>query len=539
VPHPARIGRYDILGQLAVGGMAEILLGRLAGPSGFERLVVIKRILPHLAGDRRFVDMFLDEARTVARIHHPNVVPVHELGSDGDELFLVMEYLQGESVAGVLRRLRARDEPLEPWLALHIAAEACRGLHAAHELCDPDGVPLEVVHRDVSPQNIFVTYGGNVVVLDFGVARVADQQGRTEAGQVKGKTAYMSPEQCLARTLDRRSDVFSMGAVLFEMLTGTALFRRDADHATFKAICEEPIPRPSETRPGLPEDVDRVVARALGRQRGDRYATAAEMRADLHEAMQAVRRSGNADEALEAVMRGAFEERIEDKNELQRRARAGAPLGAVPPAEVDVEVQLPTVRTRGAVHAADESALRSVSDVKPGDAPGRSRRAALGWAAPLAVAAAVAGVVALATRTPGGGPGPDAAASAPSTSADTGAGTTATTTATAAAVDTAVTPAASTVRVRLETTPAGARIRVDGLDRGVTPAELELPRGSEPVRVTLEREGFQALGETVVPSTDQRIVLALRPLARAAARPAVRATGAASAPPAPTIEKLP
>jgi hypothetical protein len=177
--------------------------------------------------------------------------------------------------------------------------------------------------------------------------------------------------------------------------------------------------------------------------------------------------------------------------------------------------------------------------VKPGDAPGRSRRAALGWAAPLAVAAAVAGVVALATRTPGGGPGPDAAASAPRTSADTGAGTTATTTATAAAVDTAVTPAASTVRVRLETTPAGARIRVDGLDRGVTPAELELPRGSEPVRVTLEREGFQALGETVVPSTDQRIVLALRPLARAAARPAVRATGAASAPPAPTIEKLP
>jgi serine/threonine-protein kinase len=537
---PSRIGRYEVLGNLAFGGMAEILLARLMGPSGFERIVVIKRILPHLKQRRGFVEMFLDEARTVARIHHPNVVVVHELGEADDELFLVMEYLQGESVAGLLRRLCLRHDALEPRLAAHIAAEACRGLHAAHDLRDPDGVPLELVHRDVSPQNLFVTYAGNVHVLDFGVARVADQQGRTEVGQVKGKRAYMSPEQCKGRTLDRRSDVFSMGAVLFEMLTGTALFRRDTEHATYRAICDEPIPRASELVASLPTEIDRITARALSRHRGERYATASEMRAEL---MAAISRqdAGSADEALEAVMRRLFADRIAEKADMLRRARSGSPLSYVPPADVDENVDLPTMGAQPTLRNADESALRSVSRVGDESQPrDRRRRSARTWAASVSVAAITAGVFALARRQ--ADPVPERGALLPvaqpaqsshlPAEAPSGAPSTAPTSPTSAE------SAPGRVRVRVETTPAGARITIDGRDHGVTPKELELVRSEQAVILVLRREGFHPLTERLVPSTDQRLVLPLRPADRPSARGSIPAPAAVPAPPA-TIEKLP
>ena len=170
-----RVGRYEVAGRLATGGMAEILLGRLVGPSGFERPLVIKRILPHLAEQQSFVSMFLDEARLAAQIRHPNVVSVSELGQEGDDLYLVMEYLEGENAAGLIRRSMVTGKNTDFALCAYIVAEACAGLHAAHELTDPDGNPLRLVHRDVSPQNIFVTYGGAVKVLDFGIAKAADR----------------------------------------------------------------------------------------------------------------------------------------------------------------------------------------------------------------------------------------------------------------------------------------------------------------------------------------------------------------------------
>src|SRR5579859_5578064 len=209
---PRRIGRYDVVGLLAIGGMAEVFLGRIQGPNGFQRPVVIKRILPHLSRQKPFVDMFVDEARIVARLHHPNIVQVFEHGCCDGELFLAMEYLEGESLAGVLRRAKVRGTRIAYEVAAHIVAGACAGLHAAHELADPDGVPCELVHRDVSPQNILVTYGGHVKVLDFGVAKVRDRAAaRTEAGQLKGKFAYMAPEQTDNRPIDRRADIFSIG----------------------------------------------------------------------------------------------------------------------------------------------------------------------------------------------------------------------------------------------------------------------------------------------------------------------------------------
>ena len=281
-----RVGRYEVAGRLATGGMAEILLGRLVGPSGFERPLVIKRILPHLAEQQSFVSMFLDEARLAAQIRHPNVVSVSELGQEGDDLYLVMEYLEGENAAGLIRRSMVTGKNTDFALCAYIVAEACAGLHAAHELTDPDGNPLRLVHRDVSPQNIFVTYGGAVKVLDFGIAKAADRITQTEAGQLKGKFDYMSPEQCRGRALDRRSDVFALGIVLYELTTRKRLFKRSNKLAMLEAVCRDPIYPPSKLIKGYPAALERVLMKALKRDPDARYATAAEMRRDLLSAMR-------------------------------------------------------------------------------------------------------------------------------------------------------------------------------------------------------------------------------------------------------------
>ena len=506
------VGRYEILGELATGGMAEILLGRLSGPSGFERVVVIKRILPHLAREPAFVAMFLDEARTVARIHHPNVVQVHELGGDGAgrDLYLVMEYLEGESAAGLLRRLRVAGEMLDPWLAAHVIAESCRGLHAAHELTDGEA-PLDVVHRDVSPQNIFITYAGGVKVLDFGIAKAADRTVRTEAGQVKGKFAYMSPEQCLGKPLDRRTDVFALGAVLHELLTGRRVFKRATEMLTFKAICEQPVPPPSSVLASVPAALDEVCLRALARDREDRYATAADMRRDLLAAMRGLGREDDPEERLARLMHERFAERIEDKQEMLRRARALAQVTSVPSADTDRAVELPSV---------DD--LPTAVDVPARPA---ARRAWLTWAAGgLAGSLALGAAIALLRR-----PDPPAIAAPPAVTATASASLPPAVTAPAIAEPAA--PSAE-VTIHVETTPPGARASIAGRDLGPTPLEARVARGSTPVDLVLRRSGFEPLSTAVTPDVDQRLVLTLRPLPASVRPAAPRAT-------APAIEKLP
>jgi len=272
---PERIGRHEVLAFLANGGMSEIFLGR--EPSG--QPVVIKRILPHLTRQRGFVTMFLDEARIGSLLHHPNVVEVHELGQVGHDLFMVMELLEGESAAGLVRRLISRRERLGYGLAAHLVAEACAGLQAAHELRDEHGQPLGLVHRDVSPQNVFVTYGGVVKVLDFGIATATHRLTHTATGQLKGKFAYMSPEQCRGEKLDARSDIFSMGVVLHELLTQRRLFARANELLVLKAVCEDPLPRPSRDEPDCPPFLEDICLRALARDPAQRFASA---RAHMH-----------------------------------------------------------------------------------------------------------------------------------------------------------------------------------------------------------------------------------------------------------------
>ncbi len=337
------VGRYEIAGRLAMGGMAEILLGRLVGPSGFERPVVVKRILPHLAEEPSFVTMFLDEARLAARIRHPNVVQVQELGEEDENLFLVMEYLEGENSAGVVRRGIAHKRPTDFALIAFVMAEACAGLHAAHELVDPDGASLNLVHRDVSPQNIFVTYSGGVKVLDFGIAKAADRITQTEAGQLKGKFEYMSPEQCRGKPIDRRSDVFALGVVLYELSTRTRLFKRRSKLAVLDAVCRDPIPKPSDKVPGYPPALAAVVMKALTRNPDERYQTAADMRRALLGAMRAMEAPLAPEEALASMMQELFPDRIAAKGEMLARLRAGARLTEVPAAETDSGVELPEV----------------------------------------------------------------------------------------------------------------------------------------------------------------------------------------------------
>jgi len=217
-----RLGRFELLMEISHGGMATLYLARMSGPQSFEKLVAVKRIHDHLAKERQFVEMFFDEARIAARIEHPNVASIFDLGEMDGIFYLAMEYVHGENLKDVIRE-SIRQHIAIPWtIIVTIVAEAARGLHAAHELKNSEGRLLGVVHRDVSPQNIVVSYDGHVKVIDFGVAYAAERVTHTEEGSVKGKLAYMSPEQVAGEPVDRRSDIFSLGIVLHEALCSSA-----------------------------------------------------------------------------------------------------------------------------------------------------------------------------------------------------------------------------------------------------------------------------------------------------------------------------
>ncbi|MBX3191631.1 MAG: serine/threonine protein kinase [Labilithrix sp.] len=359
---PKRVGHFEILGQLATGGMAEILLARGAGPASAPRAVVIKQILPQYASTASFVAMFLDEARAIARIRHPNVVQVEELGEDEGRLFLVLEYVAGENLASVLKRSVAANEKLGAGLVAWIVAEACAGLHAAHELVTDDGRSQNLVHRDVSPQNLFVAYDGHVKLLDFGVAIMAERVAKTATGDVKGKLEYMSPEHARGERLDRRSDIFAMGVVLYELGTGRRLFKRASPGHTIDAICREPILPPSRLVDGFPRGLEAVCMKALAKRPEDRYATAAEMRAAL---LDVAREVASPTQALAERMRRWFPDRIAEKEEMLRRVRAGAELAKVPAGEIDERVEVPVVPASAAGPPVRRKARRRRRSHKP------------------------------------------------------------------------------------------------------------------------------------------------------------------------------
>ncbi len=270
-----RLGKYDILALLALGGTAEIYLARIDGTNGFEKYVVVKCLHDHLADDPDFVKMFLDEARLAAVLDHSNIVQTYELGEHEGRYYMVMEFLAGLSLAMMVRRVadRVADGKIPIPLIVNIAAQAAGGLHYAHERT-ANGKPLNMVHRDISPQNLVIGFEGVVKVVDFGIARAELRETKTKAGTIKGKFAYMSPEQCVATNVDRRTDVFALGVIVHELLTGRRLFKRNSPYETYQAVLECNVPRAASQNSEVDPELDAIIMKAVAREKEARWPTA-------------------------------------------------------------------------------------------------------------------------------------------------------------------------------------------------------------------------------------------------------------------------
>ncbi|HEX8795997.1 MAG TPA: serine/threonine-protein kinase [Polyangiaceae bacterium] len=361
------VGRYALFDEIGHGGMASVHLGRMLGPVGFARTVAIKRLHPQHAKDPDFAAMFLDEARLAARIRHPNVVQTLDIVTHGSELLLVLEYVQGESLLRLLRAVKRRGENIPVPYAVAIVTGVLQGLHAAHEARSDGGAPLGIVHRDVSPQNIMVGVDGVPRVLDFGIARAAGQVHTTREGQLKGKMGYMAPEQLRGEQVDRRTDVYAAGVVLWEALVGRRCFAGENEAEVFGKVLQGGAPRPSEIAPDVPVAIDDIVGRALSSSPGDRFATAREMARALEGAVPLVSQT-SLGEWVEATAEGLSER-------MERVSRVEA-------------------ESSGTSHVTAGAIARPVAvSSAPGDGGAWGRRATLAAAGGLAASIIVATVV--------------------------------------------------------------------------------------------------------------------------------------------------
>lgn len=320
---PKKIGRYRVLCELGTGSMASLYLGRAGGLGGFERLFALKVVHPHLCRKPAFIDMFLNEARIAASVHHPNVVPVYEIDVDDGQYFLAMDYVSGETLALLLRSTWHAQRNLPMRFAAHIVASAAEGLHAAHELTDAEGASRNVVHRDVAPQNIMIGYDGIVRVTDFGIAKAMDSVSQTKPGVLKGTVAYMSPEQVRGQELDRRVDVFALGVLLWEATLGLRLFKDKTELRTAGRILRMAPPPPTSMHDDYPEALEHIVMKALAKDRDERYPTARALSEDLF-AYLATEERVTASE-MEKFLGEVFSKRLEQRRALERDAAESEP----------------------------------------------------------------------------------------------------------------------------------------------------------------------------------------------------------------------
>ncbi len=318
-----KYGKYTLIDRIAVGGMAEIFLARQAGLEGFEKTIVIKRIRPHLGKQPSFVKMFLNEAKLAAQLDHPNIVQIYDLGKIADTYFIAMEYIFGRDMRRVIPKAESMGIPFPMVYALKIVSSVCEGLYYAHQKGDIYGNPLNIVHRDVTPENIFVSFDGTVKVLDFGIAKAANQIEQTRAGEIKGKLSYMSPEQVVGKALDARSDIFSLGVVLYEWITGFKLFTGENEVAILKSISEGKIYAPSYFKADIPEAVEHILMKALDKDREQRYQTAWEMQYDIDQFLSEYEFTPS-NIHLSNFLKQLFSDELEE--EKKRLLSEGAPL---------------------------------------------------------------------------------------------------------------------------------------------------------------------------------------------------------------------
>jgi serine/threonine-protein kinase len=313
---PKRFGKYTLLRKLAQGGMAELFLALQKSMAGFEKLIVIKRILPSMNQDQAFIEMLLHEARIAATLSHPNIVQIFDVGQCDGLYYIAMEHIHGEDIRSIVRQMKKKgvsEFPLEH--ALQIILGMCAGLAYAHDKRDLDGSPLNIVHRDISPQNVVCTFSGDVKIVDFGIAKSDNKGvGETKSGKLKGKVPYMSPEQARGEEIDARSDIFATGVMLFELTTGKRLFKGQSEFETLKLICERDYPLPSQVRPGYPVELEKIVMKALAKDRNERYQSARDMQADLENFVRNERIAVSTI-ALQQFMQTLFEDMLAAQKE--------------------------------------------------------------------------------------------------------------------------------------------------------------------------------------------------------------------------------
>ncbi len=315
LPVYSPFGKFQLIAQLGKGGMGEVFLALLNGIQGVKKLVVIKRLLDSITEDRAMRELFLEEGRLAARLNHSNVVQTIEVGEEAGALYLSMEYLEGQPLNQVVRKLGS--DRIDAPLAARIVSDVLCGLHYAHELRDYDGRPLNIVHRDMSPHNIFITYEGEVKIVDFGIAKATSHISKTEVGVFKGKVAYMAPEQVTTDSTDRRADIFVVGIVLWELLTGTRLFA-GAVQKTFYSLIQKPAPRVSSVVPDIDPELDAIVAKALDRDPNTRFATAKEMRDAIDAYIASTGRLVRAEDLADLLVR-LFQKR---RDRVRRQVRS-------------------------------------------------------------------------------------------------------------------------------------------------------------------------------------------------------------------------
>jgi eukaryotic-like serine/threonine-protein kinase len=468
--------------------MAEVFLALQEGLGGFEKLVVVKRIFPHFCEDEQFVRMFIDEARLAASLSHPNVVQIQDIRRDADGFFIVMEYLSGETLGFLTERLEERHETIPVPIACRIGADVAAGLHHAHSTTDDEGEPAPIIHRDVTPSNIIVCFNGVTKLVDFGVAKAERRTEDSRPGTLKGKLAYLSPEQVEDRPVDPRTDVFQLGVVLHEMLTGKRLFTGSGEHAIMKAVLAQPIPRPGELAPAVPPALDEVVMAALERQVDRRTASADELRRQLERVLGELGAPSSQHDVADWI-RSSFARRHKKRLRIERESvaqmRSGRPSSEMPAITAAFEDTAPVGGTSG--EPTDPSVVTVLE--RPGRASSisepapRRRRSSAAWIAVLGAVAVTAALV-LWLRPTRGASRP----SRPAVTAPPDAG----------AVTDRTMPAATlrdagprVFAVELVAVPAGARIELDGREVGIGEWTAELPVDGTTHRLRVSAEGHE------------------------------------------------
>lgn len=412
---PTRFGKYLLLEKLATGGMAQLYRAKIIGVEGFEKFIAIKQILPHLAHEEELITSFIDEAKLAALLNHQNVVQIYDFGSMENSYFITMEYLFGRDLRAVNAKAREKGSPVSLENALYLVSKVCAGLDYAHKLKDFQGKSLNIIHRDISPQNIFLTYEGDVKIVDFGIAKAASQSTITQVGMIKGKVAYMSPEQAAGKVIDHRSDIFATGILLYELVAGRRMFQGDDTLQILSKVREAEFTPLGTLKGGLPDKLYDIVAKALAKDPEDRYQSCADMQADIEECIFRLnlRPSGRS---MAEYLKILFAEEIEAEGKrMADAAGAGAASDRAQEAEAERRsVDRPAAQKPATPKAEPAPPAKAAPGMPAGQAKG-GKKGVLAAVAGVAVLALLGGGYYLVEKGkgPAGAPAPAAKAPAP------------------------------------------------------------------------------------------------------------------------------